>query len=249
MATAPSTYQYNALIIDSDVQSRMRLKQATASVGEFGDVEQIGAIRDGLQRLGGEKRCDVVFLSHNFSIEETTHFIREAKKLKQGQDSAYVLVLRGKDQESASVATSVMQGADGILFEPYSVEILVELTKLAARIRKERSDARERVALNLMLTEIMNQLDLVAFLKSCGLETVRSQRKFAELCEVIRKMEPEKIALYHDVAISTFAAAPLPKKAFQVKRYKGASDRVRKIMEKKILEELERDRTENSSNE
>ena len=246
MAPHPSTYRYNALIVDSDLQSRMRLKQATASVVEFGDVDQIGSIRDALNRLASDKRCDLVFISHNFSSEESAHFIREGKKLKQGQDSAYVLVLKSKDQESSTVAASVMQGADGILFEPYSVEILVELAKLAAKIRRERGDARERVALNLMVSEIMNQLDLVAFLKSCEMETGRSQRKLGELCQVLHKLEQEKISLYYEVAVTAFEAAQLPKKAFQIKKYKGASDRVKKILEQKILEELERDRADSS---
>jgi DNA-binding NarL/FixJ family response regulator len=218
--------KYDAIIIDSDIETRMRLKQATTAVVDFGKVQQLGDAWEAIAKLKGKERCDVVFISSRLGKEDTTNFIRDAKSTPQGQDAAYVLVLKG-EQDSGTVAHNVMLGADGFLVEPYSVDQLTEITALAARVRRERSQAREEAALRFLLSDIM--------------KVGRSTRKFKDLCGVLLSLQGDSRELYYQVAIDMFESAPPPRRIVQAKRYSGASSRVKKQIEDKLLDELEKE--------
>jgi len=238
MAFVPE--KYDAIIMDSDIDTRMRLRQATSSVTQFGKVSALSGCREALQKMQtGAEKCDVAFISSRFDTPEVTEFIKAAKETKTGQDSAYILVLTSKNQDSSTIANNVMIGVDGFLFEPYSVDQLLEITQLSARVKKERSVARERIALTLLVNDIINQVDLVCYLKSLGHEPGTSMKKLKELCAGLPNLSPDAFQIYTDVAITSFGMTPVPKRAFKTDNYKGASSRVKKRMEQKIIGEAE----------
>lgn len=233
--------KFDAYIIDSDIDTRMRLRTATSSVAQFGKIIPLNEPRDALAKLNsGYERCDVVFLSSCFEESDVADFVRLAKESKGGQDSAYVLVLKGGDQDNNTIAKNVMLGIDGFLFEPYSVDQLIEITTLSARIRRERSAKREAVALNLMVTDIIKQIDLVSYLKSLGNDPTTSRKKLADLCSRLPTLAPEAFQTYVDIAVKLFGDAPVPARAFKTENYKGASSRVKRVMEKKLIAEIEK---------
>ncbi|MEZ4754798.1 MAG: hypothetical protein R3A13_10915 [Bdellovibrionota bacterium] len=232
--------KYDAFIINPDIDTRMRLKQATTSVIEFGKVYQLNTLNDALTKLDSpDDSCDVIFISHIFSKDDVKAFISKAKETKWGQDCAFIMVLKNEQQESDQVTANVLVGADGLLFEPYSVDYLVEITKLAAKVKLERSEDREKAALNFLIRDVMNQIDLISFLRSRGYDVGRGIKKLKKMCKVFHGLEDESRLIYLDLAVEIFEDAPLPKKIFQQKSYAGASARVRKKMEQKLLEELE----------
>lgn len=230
----------DAYIVDPEIDTRMRLKQVTASVVEFGKVHQLTDLRSAMSKLEKEGGCDVMFLSHGFSKDEVTAFIRKAKESPKGQDTAFVLLVSANNQESANVAANVLVGADGLLFEPYSVDQCVEITRLAGKVKKERSGAREQAAMTFLLNDVMSTLDSIAYLKSAGYDVGRGFKKFKQMCKVFQNMQGESKQAYYKMAVERFIDAPLPTKMFQQKKYSGASSRVKKKMEEKLLEELEK---------
>ena len=153
--------KYDALLIDPDIASRMRLKQATTAVTNFGKVTQINNLREAGDKLKANEHCDVAFISFKCDLSDAASFVKSAKSLPAAQDAAFILVLGGSGQDSSTVASSVMSGFDGCLFEPFSVDMLLEITEIAARVRKERSRAREEAALRLLMTDLMNQIGVV----------------------------------------------------------------------------------------
>ena len=233
----PGYQKFDAVIIDPELDTRMRLKQATSSVHQFGKVHQQQSLREAMGRLGTDDRCDVIFISYRFEQPEIVEFIKQAKATKSGQDAAYVMLMRNKDQDASKVAANVMIGADGFLFEPYSVDYLLEITNLAAKVQKERADTRERAAITFLVSDIINQIDLVASMKAQGFEVVASLKKLKEMGKVFTTLTPESFAVYTEVAIKQFGDAPVPQKIVQ-KKYGGASSRVKKKLEQKIAAEL-----------
>ena len=240
--------KYNSIIVDPDVQTRMRLKQATSSVGNFGEVLQMTTLPEAAGRIEAERMWDVVFISNKFNDTDLSSFITRAKAAKGGQDCAFIRVMKSKDQQGSTVAAGMLLGVDGFLFEPYSVEQLVDITNLSARIKRERSDTRQKLALSLLLSDIILQLALVAFLKSAGFEVSRSATRLKELCASLQTSTatPENMSAYHEVAIKQFIDAPLPKPMFQAKKYAGVSARVKKKMEEKIIAEVEKEMQANA---
>ena len=238
----------NALLINPDLEARMRLKQATTVVPSFGSVWQISTLNEANSRLNGSDRCDVAFIAYNrFAKDEVVSFIANSKKTKQGQDTTYILILGTAEQGSSIVAQNVMIGADGFLLEPYSVEALQDLVQLSVRVKKERSVARESAALRFLISDIMNQLDLVAYTMASGVKVSRSMKRLSELCTVLGTLQAQSLELYNKLVVEMFENAPLPKKAPPAKQYTGASTRVKKKLEEKMLNELEHEFTSKPS--
>lgn len=218
----------------------MRLKSATSSVTQFGTISLCATIRDAAGKLGGSERIDVIFISFKIDRNDLIQFIKDAKATKCAEDAAYVLVLGGQNQDATTVATTVMLGGDGFLFEPYSVDQLVEITNLAAKVRKERADTREKMAISMIVQDLMKQIDLLAYLRALGYESGSSTKKFKEKCQFVTSLSPENLAIYYDLAIQLFSDAPLPSKALKPENYKGVSSRVKKKMAEKVIAEVEK---------
>lgn len=235
---AVNPHKFDAILIDPDLNSRMRLKQATTAVPQFGAVQQTSTVNEALSRMGGGDKCDVIFLSFRIDQSEITNFIRKAKETKAGQDTAYVLVMKG-GADGATIAQNVIGGADGMLFEPYSVDYLYEITNLAARVKRERSDLREKAAIQMLVQDLITQVDQLAYLKSCNMDTVRAFKRLKESCDFIRSLSPESVQAYYQMAVDSFQAAPIPSNVSKYKKYGGASDRIKKRMEKKVAAEME----------
>ena len=232
-------YRLHAMVTDPDITTRMRLKEATTAVPQFSEVVQRNSLDEALSQLNSNERCDVVFISYKYDPDEVKAFVLKARESKQGQDCAYVLVLKSKDQDSSTVASSVVVGIDGFLFEPYSVESLVEITELSRRVRQERSTARAKLAMSLGLTEATEQLDLIAFLRSCGAEASRSMERFREICTNLSQSATQSIGAYYELAVKKFTDTSAPKSFLKVKKYGGVSARVRKRIEEKVRSEIE----------
>ena len=216
----------------------MRLKQAMAFVADFGTVYLLGAFNEALQKLANDEQIDVVFVTGRLPQEEVQGFIASAKTTKQGQDSAYVLVMKNAQQGNATVTQSLMIGADGLLFEPYSVDNLVDITRLSAKVRKERSDTRLKMAISLMLNDIESQLDLLSFLKASGCEPGGSVKALRDMGTQLKTLTPEGHQMFYDLILTKWPDLPVPKRAFKTKVYKGASSRIKSRMEKKMKSEL-----------
>jgi DNA-binding response OmpR family regulator len=232
--------KFNCIIIDPDMTGRMRLKQATSPVNEFGSVTPLSNINEANSYLAGDKPTDVVFLSARLPQEHLSPFIQSAKALKSGQDAAYVIVTKSASDGAKGIAEIMMLGGDGMLCEPYSVDSLLEITLLSARVRKERSDQREKAAIGMIIKDVINQLDMVACLKANGCELGLSIKKLRDLSAMIHAMSPESRTTYFDVMLQAFIDAPLPPKALGVKKYGGVSSRIKKKMDQKMAEDIQK---------
>ena len=234
--------KFNCIIVDPELSSRMKLKQATTQVVDFGTVLPLGSFTDAMNSLsGGERNIDVVFVSARFETSDISGFIQQAKQAKHGQDAAYVMIMKAQPQGNASVAENMMLGGDSVLCEPYSVDSLIEITRLAARVKKEREGARERIAITLLIGDIITQVDLVAYLRATGCEPGTSMKKLREMCTMLGQLSPEMLAFFHESAIKEFSEAKIPPRALNAKKYSGVSSRVRKRMENKIVAEMSKE--------
>jgi hypothetical protein len=229
---------YTTIIIEPDLDSRMRLKTAMSSVYQFGRSHQVVSLNDGLAKLSSEF-IDVVFISYRFSKEEVLLFIDKAKSTKGGIDTAYVAILPAKEQLSSVVAQSIMKGYDGMLFEPYSVDQLLEITQLASRVKLERSAAREKTAIVMMIQDLIIQLDQVSYVKSCKVDSGVGFKKFREMCTLIKGLDQAKLDVYFENVVNAFEEAQPPKPVPQNMRYGGVSSRIKKKLEQKIISELD----------
>lgn len=230
---------FDSFIIDTDLEARMRLRQAMTSISSFKNAVQLGSIRDSIKKLETTfSPVDVIFISYRIDEAEVQQFISIAKNTVCTQDAAFILIKNSNDQNTSSIAASMLAGADGLLFEPFSVDQLVEITTLANKVKSDRSSAREAVALKFILSDVINQIDQAAYLKAMEYETAQCMKKLKDMCSVFQSLSPDSILTYQKLAIEAFESAPIPKMVFQKKKYVGNSSRVQKRMEKKTLSAL-----------
>ncbi len=240
MASKPQVEKkYDAIIIDPDLDSRMRLKQACSSMYNFGKVFQLNSLEEAIGKAKGSDIIDVIFISYRFEEAKVSAFIKQAKETKGAQDAAFILVLKTKDQDTSTVAKNVMVGADGFLFEPYSVDYLLEITRLSSKVKAERSVNRERAAINMVIQDVIGAIDQLSYIRQCKVDPGSSLKRLRELCNVFNTLDEEKIKVYYEAAIKCFEEAPMPTNVFQTKRYGGVSNRIKRKMEEKILAEVQ----------
>lgn len=230
--------KFDTLVIEPDAHARMRVKGATSAVPTFGKVHQVANLTEGMEKLKNVERMDVIFLSAVYSKEETAAFIKQAKEMKSGQDGAYILVMKTQKQESSTVAQNVLVGADGVLFEPYSVDSLVEITVLAARVKGERAKSREEAAIRILVKDVIDLISVIAHLKGQKMETGKQQKALREKCGIFDTLSEEMRKLYLEIAIEEFQNAPAEVSLKNIPLYNGVSNRIKKRLEEKIVAQL-----------
>lgn len=236
-------HQLGVYIVDSDVERKLRLKQATTPVSMFRQTLLFNTLYETLSRLETDDGGDIIFLSTRFPEKDISDFISRAKQSKRGQDSTFVMVLAVKEQQSPKLPEYMLLGIDGFLFEPYSVDGLLETANLAIKIKRERKEAREKLAMTVMVKDVIKQIDSLSLTKKLGLTSSKVSARLEALNGSIKRLSPDSLQVFLSVLVEEMINAPLPEKMAQMQSYAGASSRVKKILEKKLIEELEKEDT------
>lgn len=220
---------FDALIVDPNPFSRGNLWQATLYEPNFRSVKAVSGLSEALAQLQNGNRFHVLLITSEFPSSDIKTFIPDAKRTDSGKEAAYVLVLKKKDQDAENVATSIVDGTDGLLLEPYSVHSLKQVAAIAARVKGEHERERARAAISLMLHDIIPKLDAYAEAKRKQQEPGSSYKDLKRLGAGLKKIVKEHQSAYAEVAHDVFqTASPRQTKS----KYKGASKRVKQLVEK-----------------
>ena len=166
----------------------------------------------------------MVLITSTIDRDEMRSFITASKISEGGKEAAYVMVLKANHQDAENIAFSMMEGTDGFLMEPFSVDSLRQVAMIAARVKGEFERARQRAAIALIVGDIMKSLDDLANAKILGDDTVQQRKKLVTSTRALKKLKSgNDLQLYYDLAPEMFeAGTPRPSLG-----YGGASKRVR----------------------
>lgn len=229
--------KFDAIIIDHDLDSRGKLKQAAHNVVSFGKVYPFSTLADVLARLQVGEKCDVIFLSYKLGQEEIAEFIKAAKDTHSGRDCAYILVMTARSQESNIVAQNFLGGANGFLFEPYSVDSLREIAELAATVKLENQKERERAALQILVNDMVREVANMALRYSVGQDIRPELKRAKRIAAAVKELQPEALDEYYEMLIESFIKAPPP----ATPSYFGASRRVKQRLAQRAREQRLKD--------
>lgn len=226
--------KFHALIIEPDIDARMRIKQATTAAPKFGHIHSANSISDAMTQIEYlEDPVDIIFVSKRVPFDKMQSFFQFSRASKRTEDAAHVVLFQSQEEGNALIKTILELGADGILCEPYSVDQLSEITELATFIKRERAKERERGAISILIDDLARQIDLVSVLKATGGEPGQSRKALLELSRLAKGLSEEGKEFYFEKLVDKFSALPAPPKAFQASFYSGASERVKKLLSKK----------------
>ena len=227
-----------ALVVEAGTAEREHLKAALRSSGGVSETHYARSSTEALQQLEAADRIDLIFLSSRLGEGEAPAIIRAALRSRAGRDAACIALLRSQP-EIAELTAELLDGFDGVIVAPFSVDAVTKSLEIATRVRKERSDRRLRLALNLLITEIRSQLSQVSRLLTRGSRASISLAALREMCDVLRELSAEGEQLYFDTLIAAFD--PTQNGAtFKagIPSYRGVSERVRAKTSRKALERL-----------
>lgn len=155
-------------------------------------------------------------------------------------------MLRTSDQSSQNIARNVLHGADGFLLEPFSVDVLTEITRLATQIKKDRSRGREKKAVAILVDDVIAHIDLIACMLSFSMNVQNAMKKLREKCIGFNELKAESLDVFFETVAEKFEAAKLPQISSIIKGYVGSSERLRKKFEAKMLAELQKSQSPDS---
>jgi len=228
------------LILDSNEERRIRLKSATQLVPEFTKVTVAQTLRDAQEHIrNAEESWDIIFMSNEMDEATLGHFIESSKNTSSAADAAYILILNTKKKASSDIFSNMRIGIDGLLYQPYSIEQLMEIIDISAQLKQQTPGARESAAIQILLNDVIGQLDRLALLKKRGYDVKKGGIQLEKLCANLSKISPEELEGYFKTVVETFENAPLPT-TLEKSLYKGPSQRVREMQERRLLQKLER---------
>lgn len=219
----------HSLIVDPDLQSRMRLKQIAMSSCKH--VALASTLREGLERLNSDLQCDALYLSTRFDHHHCAEFLHRGKQTKQGSDSAYLLIFNGDSEvDQQTIARMLMVGFDGSITEPCSVEDFSQSITLATQIKKMRQDERILAGIKLTVSGIAQEIDTISMARKAKMPAVKAESKLRELAASLATLPTE----FHESYVN-YLAEFLDKRKPSLP-YSGVSKRVQQRLIRRITQ-------------
>jgi DNA-binding NtrC family response regulator len=213
----------DALIVEPDLKFRGNITQAARSSNLFNRVVTASSLREALERVSDREPFRVMFLSERLDSEKTKDIIKQAKALPNTEDCAFVLIVRGATQSLEVVASQVIEGIDGMLCEPFSVDSMSEIANLAQIVKAENDERRKRAGYELVTSGLADSLDELAtshFLKSPSVNALNELKRYSYM---LGNPSESDLELYFEIIITTFTDRPVP----QVRRLAAVSKRMK----------------------
>ena len=117
-------------------------------------MSNFGAARSALE---ANPNWDIVLVSHRFDDDEAVSFIEWGREA--ARDCAYILVMRAGDSSSDRIASTIAQGIDGFLFEPFSPDGMRETAEIAVAVKIHSGKQRVKMAITVLLPTIIREIE------------------------------------------------------------------------------------------
>ena len=212
----------DALIINPDLESRIRLRQAMNYVPEFRIVKVVSTLAEALERLFAGERFGSLFISTLFGRSIVTEFMTKSRETPGGKGCACILTLSGS-AKAGEIAEDLCNGADGFLVEPFSVDSLQKIHRIAVRVKRQYMAARQRQGIRLLLQEAADGIDHHAFTLS-RFPDAQCPGSLAKIRRSLEQIAACAEEAYVDALEDFFTGINRPRQP----AYRGASARLRK---------------------
>lgn len=217
----------SALVIDSDIDRRNRIKTATSASGVFDRTDLTGDLNDAITFLN-TREVDVVFVSGRMELSEQESFVKKARQTTHGEKAAYISV---EKRSEIGVAAGIIRGVDGVLWEPFSVALVAETAALADEVRHANQRMKLRSAASMLLEEALQEVDQIGRSTLQGTPDRESLRRLKKAGAEIQKVTAEAGDLIVEVVKEKLKSSP-PQRLDRLP-YGGVSRRVQRIIDER----------------
>ena len=214
----------------------MKIKAVASAFMHIGLMVQAHTPKEGLARIESNDPFDLVFVSSCFDPDTVYRFVSEAKATQHGKNSAYILMVRVKEQESSFIVNNIMHGIDGFVLEPLSVDTFIEVVKAAREKVKEGpvelDQGGKKALVRFLIGDAIQQIDMAAFRLAVGNSPGYALKDLKETAAKISNIMHESLDEYFDLL--TEAMGNLPPPAIIKNRVTAKKDSNEKKKEKEV---------------
>lgn len=201
---------FDALIVDPDPESRMRLRQATSVCREFREIKFASTLPQALEQLRERVQCNIIFIAQTFASDESQAFVTEARQTPYGQSCAYIMVLNTSNQTRTGIATNLTSGMDGFLFQPFSVDALKETTEIASRVKSTAKAGKQEASKELLLSNLAESIDKLADGHTVGKAMRVEKAELRCITRTLLNFYGDNSAGYLEAITNVFTTVPPP---------------------------------------
>ncbi len=226
------------LLLDNDIDTRMRLQHAILLNPDFGRDIQTTNFKEALEVLQHEDRSlDLVFVANtNLQFQDIEQFIKDARSLPGAQDAAFIVVFSSYESKDELIPQVYDVGADSYIFEPYSADDFHRMSNLAARVGPRRLIDREVLSIAPLVREIVKLVDLMHTLlvQHCSIE--KSKERLRAIGQRLAGFQKESQEVYFDYIEECLPLLPAPDpETKDLKNHQHKSSRLRNRLEDILL--------------
>lgn len=189
-------FELSGLVIEADSERRSRCSQAARENVAFKKVNAIANPRELEARINQGHVYDVVFIGCSVRLELINDVVRVAKG--HSEDCTCILVAASQYQDAVTLASSIMGGVDGFLYEPFSVDGLNQVARIAQELKRVNHERRMKASIKLIVGEMLDLVDEMSFGKSSGREKTKSSGALDRLIAMLKESGPEALSFYYE---------------------------------------------------
>lgn len=147
------------LIISGKTQAKAQLRQILSHVKGLQISATVGSIAEAAELVAGQPFFHFIFVGSELPEAEVAPFVSRTKEKRSaaGDKPVFVLVLPASESDSQKIASNMMAGFHGFLCEPFSLDSVVELTKLAAKVSEQHTVVRLKAATGILLSDLRDE--------------------------------------------------------------------------------------------
>jgi hypothetical protein len=123
----------------------------------FGKCRYALSLQSAVDVLTDNTSTDIIFISHRFRRHEIKKFVAEMKPLCH--ESAFIQLSGRHAPNEPFNAHSLIQGMDGLLIEPLSVEALQSTAERSRNIKREQREKWRLAGLRSSIKTLVSELD------------------------------------------------------------------------------------------
>lgn len=223
---------FHALIVDGDVQARVRLKETLRNIVYKTEIQFARTLKEAEAALRYGANYDGVFVASNHNQADLLDFVLNGHQSQGGRHASYILILKANERESSYVASLYLSGVDGFVCEPYvAAEMSVLLESLLKDTKRKREEEeKKRAVLGFLVLDLAKGIDqryleLASMMKhSQGGYTMKGLRETSTRLQDIAK---DCLYLYEDVLAAKLQDLPPPKPPQAFKKKKAKKERMK----------------------
>jgi hypothetical protein len=192
----------DAILIEPVLEKRTQLRELARNFCK--NVAVASTLQDGMERIKTSSNCDVIYISSRFDFETAKQFVLTSRKLQIAQDSASLLIGSSESYSEAYLAKLSLNGFDGVLLEPASVETFSLSADIALKARKDKLQVRTKKSVDILVKAISQHLDELYLKKKSGHLSFMLEEKLKNLSKELFRLDTENLLVYFEAICDFF---------------------------------------------